>query len=64
METDSTGQPGEGEDVGMGEDAVHIEPTLCTIITELHLLLVLGHYNRHVVWVQYTQTRCLGKCTN
>ena len=52
METESTGQPkggGRGEDVGMGQDAVHIEPTLCTVATELHLLLVLEYYNRHVV---------------
>ena len=46
METDSTGQPeggGRGEDVGMGQDTVHIEPTLCTVATELHFLLVLEH---------------------
>ena len=54
METDSTGQPegGErGEDVGMGQDTVHVEPTLCTVATELHLLL---DYNGHVVWVSYS----------
>ena len=47
METDSTGQPeggGRGEDVGMGQDSVHIEPTLCTVATELHFLLVLEHF--------------------
>ena len=49
---------GRGEDVGMGQDAVHIEPTLCTITTELHLLLVLEHYNGYVVWVSYL------KCTH
>ena len=58
METDSTGQPegGErGEDVGMGQDTVHVEPTLCTVATELHLLL---DYYGHVVWVSYL------KCTH
>ena len=60
METDSTGQPeggGKGEDVGMGQDSVHIEPTQCTVATELHFLLVLEHYNGHVVWVSYLKCR-------
>ena len=58
METDSTIQPeggGRGEDVGIGQDAVHIEPTLCTVATELHLLLVSEHYKGHVVWVSYLE---------
>ena len=29
--------------MGMGQDTVHIEPTLCTVATELHLILVLEH---------------------
>ena len=49
---------GRGEDMGMGQDTVHIEPTLRTVATELHLLLVLEHYNGHVVWVSYL------KCTH
>ena len=45
--------------MGMGQDTVHIEPTLCTVTTELHLLLVLEHYNGHVVWVSYLKCNTL-----
>ena len=40
----------------MGQDTVHIEPTLCTVATELHLFFGIG--NRHVVGQAKVYTQC------